>query len=296
MLDQRAGLSGKNAAIIGGGLGIGRAVSLSLAEAGVNLAICDRDGDALESTAADARKMGVTVRAMQADVLDAEALDRFLTSARDAFGRIEILVNVAGGTRQRDFLTATDAEDAADIRLNYGYVLQAIRAIAPAMPRGGSIISFTTIEAHRGAGGFSVYAGAKAAVMNLTRALAVELGPRGIRLNTVVPDTTPSQGNINALRPELLQQAIDAGEDAAAHAMKLYVPLQEAPTEQDLANAVLFLASDLARMVTGTALHVDGGTSGALGFLNWPHGTGPLPTASGRSATALFAGDPWPDQ
>lgn len=295
MLDQRAALAGRNAVIVGGGLGIGRAVTLALAEAGVNVAVCDRDGDALSATVDEARAMGRTVHAVQADVMDAAALGTFLQSASAAFPKIDVLVNIAGGTRQRDFLAATEEEDADDIRRNYGYVLQTIRAIVPHMPRGGSIISFTTIEAHRGAGSFSVYAGAKAATMNLTRALAVELGPRGIRLNTLVPDTTPSLGNMNALRPDLLQQAIDAGDAAATDAIRLYVPLQEAPSEQDLANAVLFLASDLSRMVSGTALHVDGGTSGALGFLNWPHGTGPLPTASGRSATALFAGDPWPD-
>lgn len=297
MIEKRANLAGKKAVILGGAFGIGRAVTLALAEAGVDIAFCDKDAAALAETEADVKAMGRKVLAMEADVLDAAAVARFHDAAAEFFGRFEILVNLAGGTRQRDFLTSTDAQDAEDIRRNFGYVIQSIRAAVPRMPRGGSIINFTTIEAHRGAGSFSVYAGAKAGTSNLTKALAVELGPRGIRVNELAPDTTTSRGNAEAMRPDLFERAVAAGEDAGAAAMRLYVPLGVPPTVDELANGVLFLASDLASAVSGVTLHVDGGTGGALGFLNWPYDSGMLPTASGDAAAALFArGDPYAHQ
>lgn len=294
MLEQRARLQGKTAFILGGAAGIGKAVTLALAEAGLDLAICDKDVDALAGTAQAVRDFGRRIVAVEVDVLDANAVARFFTQATAAFPSVDVLVNLAGGTRQRDFLTATDAEDADDIRRNYGYVIQSIRAAVPHMSAGGSIMNFTSIEAHRGAGTFSVYAGAKAATSNLTRALAVELGPRGIRVNEIAPDTTPTQGNANAMRPDLLAASMRAGEEAGRNAMRLYVPLGAPPMPNDIANAVLFLASDLSSMISGITVHVDGGTCAAMGFLNWPFGVGPLPTAVGAAATSLFAGDPYP--
>lgn len=296
-MDQRANLAGRKAVVLGGAFGIGRAVTLALASEGVDVAFCDNDTAALPETEAEARALGRRVLAVEADVLDREAVARFHEAAAGFFGgSFDILVNLAGGVKQRDFLTSTDEEDAADIRRNFGYVIQSIRAAVPRMPRGGSIINFTTIEAHRGAGSFSVYAGAKAATRNLTKALAVELGPRGIRVNELVPDTTTSRGNMLAMRDDLLARAVAAGEEASAAAMKLYVPLGRPPMPEELANGVLFLASDLAAMVNGVSLHVDGGTSAAMGFLNWPYDSGMLPTASGDAAAALFArGNPYPD-
>jgi 3-oxoacyl-[acyl-carrier protein] reductase len=297
MIEQRANLAGKKAVILGGAFGIGEAVTLTLAEAGVDIAFCDNDTQALPLTEAKVSAMGRKVLAMEADVLDRDAVARFHEAAAAFFGgSFDILVNLAGGVKQRDFVTSTDEEDAADIRRNFGYVIQSIRAAVPHMPRGGSIINFTTIEAHRGAGSFSVYAGAKAATRNLTKALAVELGPRGIRINELVPDTTWSRGNMLAMRDDLLARAEAAGEEAGAAAMQLYVPLGRPPLPVELANGVLFLASDLAAMVNGVSLHVDGGTSAAMGFLNWPYDSGMLPTASGDAAAALFSrGNPYPD-
>lgn len=295
MLEQRAGLKGKTAYVIGGAAGIGRAVTMVLAQAGLDLAICDKDGEALLQTAADVRALGRKIVAVEADVLDAAALDAFYVAAKAELPRIDILVNLAGGTHQRDFLVGTDAQDAEDIRRNFGYIIQSIRTAVPHMPRGGSIINFTTIEAHRGAATFSVYAGAKAATSNLTRALAVEFGKRGIRVNEVAPDTTPTRGNMEAMRPDLFAMATEAGEEVGAQAMRLYVPLGAPPTPEHIADTVLFLASNLSAMVSGVTMHVDGGTAAAMGFLDWPFGVGPIPTAVGPAATALFAGNPYPE-
>lgn len=291
MLDQKANLKGKNAVIIGGASGIGRAVTLGLATEGVNVAFCDKNTQALPETSAEAEKLGVKSFAMKADVLSAEEISAFYDALAKEIDKIDILVNVAGGVRRRDFATSTDEEDARDIRRNYGYVIQSIRAALPMMDRGSSIINFTTIESQRGAATFSVYAGAKAATANLTRALAVELGPRGIRVNEITPDTTQSQGNYEAIKEGIDAGIFDAPPEISAKSMALYIPLGTQPTQEQLADAVVFLASDLASAISGVALAVDGGTGAAKGFLNWPHGQGWLPTASGKAATQMFAED-----
>lgn len=293
MLDDKANLKGKVAVIIGGGGGIGRAVTLALAGMGVDVALCDNDSGSLAETAREAERGGVTCLAVEADVLSPQAIEDFYTAIAAQFERLDIVVNVAGGVHQRDFLTGTDEQDAEDIRRNYGYVIQSIRLAVPLLERGGgggSVINFTTIESRRGAAGFAVYAGAKAATANLTRALAVELASRGIRVNEIAPDTTPSTGNANALTPERrkMLQAMEPGELAAA--MATYIPLGAPPSAEQLADAVLFLASDLAQAITGITVPVDGGTSAAMGFLNWPYGAGFGPAPTGLAAKHLFSG------
>ncbi len=291
MLDKRANLNGKTAALLGGGGGIGRAVTMALAQMGVNVALFDKDGDALLETSAAVEALGVRCLTQQGDVLSSDDVRNFFDRVGAECDKLDILVNVAGGVKQRDFMDGTDDIDAQEIRRNYGYVIQSIRLAVPLMERGGrggSIVNFTTIEAYRGAAGYAVYAGAKAATVNLTRALATELGPRGIRINEVTPDTTPSAGNMNAMRPELSARLADMKPEEFAPAMALYVPLGAPPAMEDLADAVVFLVSDLARSITGVALKVDGGTSAAMGFLNWPYGEGYGPAPIGLSAKALF--------
>jgi NAD(P)-dependent dehydrogenase (short-subunit alcohol dehydrogenase family) len=278
-LAQRANLSGKVAVVLGGAGGIGKAVSLALANAGVDVAVCDRDCDAADSAREELRALGQEGFVRVVDVTQPAALANFYAEVASSFARLDIVVNVVGGVRQRPFMDATPSQCAADIQRNYGYVLDSARHAVPLIRRvgrGGSIINFTTIEASRGAAGFAVYAGAKAAVANFSRALAVELAAERIRVNCVAPDTTPSRGNAEALPPETAA-AMARMPDKMADALKMYVPIGAPPQATDLADAVLFLASDLSRMITGTSLHVDGGTWAASGFINWPFGGGYLP-------------------
>ena len=291
MLDERANLGGKAAALLGGGGGIGAAVTLALARMGVDVAVFDKDGEALRATQAEVEAMGRRCVAIEGDVLSTDDVRRFYQAVANQFDRLDIVVNVAGGVKQRSFLDSTDEMDAGDIRRNYGYVIQSIRLAVPLIERadrGGSIINFTTIEAYRGAAGFSVYAGAKAATANLTRALATEFGPRRIRVNELTPDTTPSNGNATALVPELAAKMSELRPQDFEAAMSLYIPLGAPPSVEDLADTVLFLASDLSRMITGVNIHVDGGTSASMGFLNWPYGDGFAPAPVGTSAKLLF--------
>lgn len=290
-LDDRAGLAGKVAAVVGGGSGIGAAVSLALAKAGVDVALLDLKRDAVSVTAQDVQESGRRSLGLVGDACDPAVLDRFFGEIDSTFGCLDILVNVAGGTVQKRFMDMQREDIERDIRRNYSYALDSIRLAVPLLRksgRGGSIVSFTTIEAHRGAAGFSVYAGAKAALTNFTRALAVELGAEGIRVNTIVPDTTPSEGNVNAIPEPLRSRMAAVPMPAMMRNLQMYVPLKAPPMPENLADGVLFLASNLARFVTGTALHVDGGTMAAAGFLDWPFGEGHLPVATPAAARRLF--------
>ena len=291
-LDARAGLNGKNAVIVGGAGGVGRAVTLALADAGVGIATCDIDEEATRTIVSEVGALGQKILSMPADVRDVDALDRFYDRVEKEFDRIDILVNVAGGVKRSAFMKTTREQNAAAIRLNYGYILDSIQRAVPLIRkggRGGSIINFTTIEAHRGAATFAVYAGAKAATTNFSRAVAVELAAEGIRVNLIAPDTTPSRTSNTSLEPDMMAKFSALPEHALAQVYGMYIPQKKAPSEEDLANAVLFLASDLSRSITGTTLHVDGGTMAASGFIDWPFGDGYGPAPLPETVSRLFA-------
>lgn len=291
-IESRANLSGKVAAVIGGGGGIGAGVSLALARAGVDVALCDIDGEALDATENAIRALNRKVTAITMDAADEVALDAFYDALGRDFPRLDIVVNVAGGTKRQLLADASRADIARDIQRNYGYVVQSVQRAIPLIRKsgaGGSIINFTTIEAHRGAASFSVYAGAKAATTNFSRSMAVELGKDRIRINCIAPDTTPSQGNVAAMPPEFLAGFAKLPPAVQPKGMEMYIPRGEQPPVEALADAVLFLGSDLSAFVSGTTLHVDGGTMAAAGFLEWPFGDGFVPTPLAGTLSRLYA-------
>ena len=294
LLEAHAGLAGKVAVVVGGASGfIGRAVTLTLAKAGVAVAVCDNDVPAVEAIVGEVEALGTGARilSVQADVVEPEELDGFYDRVEREFESVDILVNVAGGVKRSLFMETTRADNERDVRLNYGYVVDSLRSAVPLMRRGGrggSIINFTTIEAHRGAATYAVYAGAKAATTNFSRAMALELGGDQIRVNLIAPDTSPARASNSALYPADFERLSTLGEDALGESYKMYVPLKRAPSVDDLCNGVLFLASDLSRSITGTTLHIDGGTIAALGFLDWPHGDSFMPAPLGGSIGKLF--------
>jgi NAD(P)-dependent dehydrogenase (short-subunit alcohol dehydrogenase family) len=291
MIDGRAALDGKVAAIVGGGAGLGRAATLVLAQAGVDIAVCDWDEAAVGTIREEVEALGRRCLSTREDVRDPGSMPRFYAGVAREYDRLDIVVNVAGGVVTQKIEEASAEQNATDIRVNYGYVIDSVKLAVPLIRkggRGGSIISFTTIEAHRGAAGFAVYAGAKAAITNFSKAAAVEYGPELIRFNTIAPDTTPSVTSSNALPKEVLEPYRALPQALRAEGHKMYIPMQVAPTLDDIANAVLFLASDLSRAVTGTTIHVDGGTMAAAGFIRWPFGDGILPSPKAGTLTRLF--------
>jgi 3-oxoacyl-[acyl-carrier protein] reductase len=292
ILDTRSNLRGRKAAIVGGGGGIGKAVTMALLGAEVDIAFCDIDEKAVNATKTEIEATGIEVVAEVADALDAAQLRRFYAATQAAFGHLDIVVNVVGGVLMQPFLEKSHESCENDIQRNFGYVLESTRLAVPLLRnsrRGGAIVNFTTIEAHRGAGGFAVYAAAKAATTNFSRAMAWELGPEGIRVNVVAPDTTASEGNRKAL-PEPLQ-AVNAAAPPEwwDRSYKMYIPLGIPPSAEDLSNAVLFLVSDLSRSITGQVIHVDGGTAAALGMIRWSADENvTLPLPSGAALAQLF--------
>lgn len=295
LLEAHAGLAGKVAAVVGGAGGfMGRGVTLALAKAGVHIAACDNDDDAVRTIVPEVEALGSRILSVRADVVDQASLDAFYAHVAKEFDRLDIVVNVAGGVRRCPFMDTTREDHARDIRLNYGYIIDSVKHAVPLIRRGGrggSIINFTTIEAHRGAATYAVYAGAKAATTNFSRALAVELGADDIRVNLIAPDTSPARASNSALYAEDFARLAALGEDALSGAYKMYVPLKRAPSVDDVVNGVLFFASDLSRSITGTTLHIDGGTIASLGFLDWPHGDSFMPAPLGGSLSRLFPKD-----
>jgi NAD(P)-dependent dehydrogenase (short-subunit alcohol dehydrogenase family) len=297
LLEAHKAMAGKVAVVVGGAAGhIGRGVTLGLVREGVTVVLCDNDRDGLaligpEAEAIAAEAHPGKVYPVFADVADPASLDAFWDRVEAGFDHVDIVINVAGLVRRSMFEHTTRADHASDIRMNYGYVVDSCQRAIPLLRKsgGGSIINFTTIEAHRGAATFAVYAGAKAATTNFSRALAVELGADQIRVNCVATDTSPARASNAALAPEDFERLAELGPDALSKSIEFYVPQKRPPSVDDVVDGVLFLASDLSRTVTGTTLHIDGGTFAAMGFLDWPEGDRFMPAPLGGSLKKLLA-------
>jgi len=267
-LEKRLGLNGKFAIILGGGGGLGRASAYDLGRAGVTLALADRDKKLLDETVNTLRADGAKVALAECfDVREPGELERFFKQADEVKGgKLDVLVNVVGGTFRKDFADTTPRAWDTLIRTNFTWLLHSVHMAIPRLRAagGGSIISFTSIEGSRAAPGFSVYAAMKGAIENFTRTLALELGPENIRVNTVAPDITPTEGT-----EQMMSAALGTGPERKI-SEAIAVPMGRFGVYEDVGGAVLFLASDLARYVTGTCVRPDGGTYASAGWLNFP--------------------------
>jgi len=246
------GLEGKVVLVTGAAAGIGAATAALFAEQGARLALCDRTPAFGEGDDPFRRIL---------DVRDASALAAFVAAVAERFGRIDVVVNNAGGTFPAPLLDVSTNGEAALVAENFTQVTNLVRLSVPHMPEGASIVNVTSIEAHRAAPGFAVYAAMKAAQANLTKTLALELASRGIRVNAMAPDVLETEGT-GSLGPG----GHDAPAPGSAYHPSHRPPLGHWGTARDGAGAILFLASDLARFVTGITLHVDGGNLAAGGW------------------------------
>jgi 3-oxoacyl-[acyl-carrier protein] reductase len=249
-------LTDRVAVVTGAAQGIGEATAIALARFGAHVAVCDRNAEGLASTVAAIEATGRRAHSAVLDVRDEDASSAFLADVGAQFGKVDILVNNAGGGFWSPFLDVSAKGENALMRENFNSVTIFIRHTVPLMTDGGSIINVTSIEAHRAGPGFAIYSAMKAAVSNLTFSLSMELAPRRIRINCIAPDMVPTPGDAGL------------GEDSAA--MDLpdveLTPWPETGSMHDCAAAAVFLASDLSRFVTGSSIHVDGGTWAAHGW------------------------------
>ncbi len=241
-------LTGRVAVVTGAARGIGRAIAATFGRFGASLAVCDREAAELAEVPADVTAV--------LDVRNADAVGSFVDDVRDRLGRVDVLVNNAGGTFFAPFTDVSERGEAALVAENFTQVTGFIRRALPLMGEGGSIINVTSIEAHQASPGFAVYGAMKAAVAHLTRMLALELAPRGVRVNAIAPDAIPTGGE-QQIRDGM--QATGPGYDTAS------VPPLGIGTPDDAAGVAVFLAGDLSRFVTGTTIHLDGG--------NWAAGS-----------------------
>ncbi|MCW5889961.1 MAG: glucose 1-dehydrogenase [bacterium] len=254
-------LAGRVAAITGAGAGIGAGIARAFAAFGAAVVVLERDPATATRTADAIGAAGGTAIAIPVDVRDGDALHAALDATVARFGALHVMVNNAGGTFHQPFLESGEKGWDALLRLNLKTVLAGTQLAARHMAatgHGGSIVNVVTIEAMRAAPGYAAYAAAKAGVVSFTRTAAVELGPHGIRVNALAPDICLTEG---------LAAMVPAEEQARWPHM---IPLGRAGSPDDLAGAAVFLASDLARYVTGVTLHVDGGTHAAGGWWREP--------------------------
>lgn len=248
-------LTDKVAIVTGGARGIGAATAMALARFGADLAICDREAEDMADTAAAVEALGRRCLTGLFDVRHPESRDGWLAEVGEVYGRVDVLVNNAGGTFNAPFADINLKGEAALIAENFTQVTGFIRRCIPLMSQGGSIINVTSIEAHRAGPGFSIYSAMKAAQANLAKTLSLELAPAGIRVNCIAPDVIPTEGE-----SMLGENSIDKVSELAPQ------PWSETGSVHDCAAAVVYLAGDMSRFVTGSTIHIDGGNLAAAGW------------------------------
>lgn len=240
--------------ITGGGTGIGRATALAFGAEGARLTIGGLEPDELERTLSGLQSEGVEARAAQLDVRKPDDVSRFVQDAVSAFGKLDVVVNCAGTSAVGDIADMSEEEWDLVFDTNVKGVFLVSRAAIPHLSRsvGGAIVNVASQLAFAAVGGFAAYCASKAAVVHLTRAMALELIPQGVRVNCVCPGGTDTP---------LLRRAFPGGvgpqgtleELAAAH------PIGRLARPGEIADAIVFLASSQASYAVGASLVVDGG-------------------------------------
>jgi NAD(P)-dependent dehydrogenase (short-subunit alcohol dehydrogenase family) len=252
------GLKGKVVAITGGSEGIGRATALRFALEGANVALLARRQEPLAKTASEVEALGVQVLAINGDAT--KDMARFIDATVQRFGRVDVLVNNAGGSGQSAFDKVDDANWRADMEVKVFAPIEGVRCVLPHMKKqgGGSIIMLTMAAAAAPSANQLPTVVSRQAGATLAKALSKELAPHNIRVNVACV------GKIKT--PQQERSAKRLGRSAEEHfaAQAKSVPLGRMGEPEDLANAIAFLASDAARYVTGTCINVDGGVSAVL--------------------------------
>ncbi len=248
-------LSGKTAIITGARRGLGRAIALTFAEAGADIAACDFviDGGELAAVAKEARQMGRKARAYKIDVGRKASIDRVVKKVHRDFGRIDILVNNAAILGEKTPVldwTEKDYDAVVDVDLKGCVMCSLAAGKVMAARKSGVIVSIASVDAFLPSRRSMPYSTAKAGVVMLTKSLAVELGPLGVRANAIAPGW---------IQTDMTKKRWAGAEDKKQ--LEAGIPLGRMAQPGDIAAVALFLASDASRYMTGQTVVVDGGVS-----------------------------------
>lgn len=240
-------LSNKHVLVTGGSRGIGRAIVIALAEQGASVAaVYQRESDAVTSLAAELDQHEGDNFVVQADVSDDQAVSKLAADVRDRYGKLDVLINNAGVVSHRMIEDLDLEEWHRVIDTNLTSLFLVTKGVVEIIPEGGSVIIVGSAVAVRGMPARTHYASSKAGAIGFMRALAKEIGGRGVRVNLVAPGIIETD------------QAADLTEEARQRYSRL-AALNRLGSADDIAGAVLFLASDLSAFVSGVTLNVDGG-------------------------------------
>ena len=242
-------LTGKVALITGAARGIGKAIALKYASEGAAIAFTDLEiNEAAQETIAQLEAFGVPVRGYASNAADFEATQAVVAQVVADFGRIDVLVNNAGITKDGLVMRMSEAQWDAVIAVNMKSAFNFLHAVVPVMARqkSGSIINMASIAGQTGNPGQVNYSASKAGLIAMAKSVAKEMGPRGIRANAIAP------GYVITEMTEVLPQAVKD------EFIKL-IPLKRGATVEEIASVALFLASDLSSYVTGQVIAVNGG-------------------------------------
>ncbi len=242
-------LEGKTALITGAARGIGKAIALKFASEGANIAFTDLviDENGL-ATQAEIETLGVKAKGYASDASNFEATKQVVAEIQKEFGRIDMLVNNAGITKDGLMLRMTEDQWDRVININLKSAFNFTRNVLPVMfsQRGGSIINMASVVGVHGNAGQANYSASKAGMIAMAKSVAQEMGPRGIRANAIAPGFIETA--MTAALPEKVREE-----------WKVKIPLRRGGKPEDIADVATFLASDLSSYVTGQVIQVDGG-------------------------------------
>jgi NAD(P)-dependent dehydrogenase (short-subunit alcohol dehydrogenase family) len=247
---QTLGLQGKVAVVTGGSSGIGRALSLGLADAGADVVPTARRQQQVDDTAAEIEARGRQSLRLAADVCDRKSLEQLLAATLDKFGKVDILINCAGKIKRTPTLTVPEEEWADILNTNLTGTLRACQVFGkPMLDRCyGRIVNIASLNSFVALSEVAAYAASKAGVVSLTRSLAVEWSKLGVTVNAIAPGVFRTDLNANLL------DSTPRGQE-----LLMRTPMGRFGKTEELVGAAVFLASDGASFVTGQTLVVDGG-------------------------------------
>lgn len=255
-------LKDKVALITGPAKGMGRAVTLAFAREGAKLVLAGRDTGAIEPVAAEARALGVQAVVVPCDLTVGAQTEALAAHALEAFGRIDVLVNIAGGSGPigKTGWETTSAEFDEIVQLNMTGCFNTMRAVLPSMieRRSGKVVNVGGTFGMRGRAGRMAYSASKWGLRGITKSFALEAGPYGINVNCVAPGMVDGPRFREKVCANMADKLGISLEEAMTRHAADYA-LRRVSTDADVANACLFMASDVSRQITGVDLPVDGG-------------------------------------